>query len=62
VVRAGVIHVVQVTTGLQTSTRLEILSGLQAGDQVVVGRHSGLSDGEKVQTHAAGYENEPNRT
>jgi RND family efflux transporter MFP subunit len=57
VVRSGVIHVVQVTTGLQTPTRLEILSGLRAGDQVVVGRHSGLSEGEKVQPRAATYEN-----
>ena len=58
VVRSGVIHVVQVTTGLQSPTRLEILSGLQAGDQVVVGRHSGLSDGEQVQARAATYESD----
>ena len=58
VVRSGVIHVVQVTTGLQTPTRLEILSGLQDGDQVVVGRHSGLSEGEQVQPRAATYEND----
>lgn len=55
-VRNGVIHVVQVTTGLQTPTRLEILSGLRAGDQVVVGRHSGLSEGEQVQARPATYE------
>lgn len=58
VVRSGVVHVVQVTTGLETPTRLEILSGLQAGDQVVVGRHSGLSEGEQVQPRAASYEND----
>ena len=57
VVRTGVIHVIQVTTGLQTPTRLEVLSGLQSGDQVVVGRHSGLSEGEKVQPRSATYEN-----
>ncbi len=56
VVRAGTVHVVQVKTGLQTATRLEILSGLQPGDQVVVGRHSGLSEGERVQARAASYE------
>jgi RND family efflux transporter MFP subunit len=56
VVRNGVVHVVQVTTGLQTPTRLEILSGLKAGDQVIVGRHSGLSEDEKVQAHTATYE------
>ena len=57
VVRAGVVHVVQVTTGLQTPTRLQILTGLQPGDQVVVGRHSGLSEGERVQARSATYEN-----
>jgi RND family efflux transporter MFP subunit len=56
VVRDGVIHVVQVTTGLQTATRLEILSGLKPGDQVVVGRHTGLSEGEKVHPRLATYE------
>ena len=57
VVRGGVVHVVQVTTGLQTPTRLEVLSGLQSGDQVVVGRHSGLSEGERVLARSATYEN-----
>jgi RND family efflux transporter MFP subunit len=58
VVRDGVVHVIQVTTGLQTAARLEVLSGLKLGDQVIVGRHTGLSEGEKVQPHAATYENE----
>jgi RND family efflux transporter MFP subunit len=62
VVRSGVVHVVQVTTGLQTPTRLEVLSGLQAGDRVVVGRHSGLSEGEKVEAQPASYENNSNRS
>ena len=57
-VRSGVIHVIQVTTGLQTPNRLEVLTGLQPGDQVVVGRHTGLSEGEKVQARPATYENE----
>ncbi|QMV18433.1 efflux RND transporter periplasmic adaptor subunit [Granulicella sp. 5B5] len=62
VVRDGVVHVVQVTTGLQTPTRLEVLSGLEAGDQVVVGRHTGLSEGEKVQPRPATYENGPSHS
>jgi RND family efflux transporter MFP subunit len=62
VVRSGVVHVVQVTTGLQTPSRIEVLSGLQVGDAVVVGRHSGLSDGEKVEAKQASYENESNRS
>jgi RND family efflux transporter MFP subunit len=56
IVRDGVIHLTTVRTGLQTPTRVEILSGLQSGDRVVVGRHTGLSDGEHVDAEAAGYE------
>jgi RND family efflux transporter MFP subunit len=56
VVRSGTVHVVQVSTGLQTPTRLEVLSGLKAGDQVIVGRHTGLSEGEQVQPREASYE------
>ena len=60
VVRDGVVHLLQVTTGMQTPTRLEVLSGLKAGDQVIVGRHTGLSEGEKVQSREAAYETDPN--
>src|SRR5580698_4555127 len=56
VVRGNELHLVSVTVGLQTPTRVEILSGLSDGDQVVVGRHSGLSDGEKVDPRPASYE------
>lgn len=56
VVRDGVVHLTTVKTGLQTPTRVEILSGLQSGDKVIVGRHTGLSDGERVDAEAAGYE------
>jgi RND family efflux transporter MFP subunit len=59
VVRDGIVHLVTVKTGLQTPNRLEILSGLQEGDKVIVGRHTGLSDGERVDAQAAGYENNP---
>ena len=62
VVRLDVVHVVQVTTGLQTANRLEVLTGLQPGDQVIVGRHTGLSEGEKVQARPATYENEASHT
>ena len=60
VVRGSELHMVKVTTGLQTATRVEILAGVQNGDQVVVGRHSGLSDGEKVMPRAASYESDTN--
>jgi len=56
IVRDGIVHLVTVKTGLQTPNRLEILSGLQEGDKVIVGRHTGLSDGERVDAEAAGYE------
>jgi multidrug efflux pump subunit AcrA (membrane-fusion protein) len=56
VVRDGVVHLRNVKTGLQTSTRVEILDGLENGDKVIVGRHTGLSDGEKVEAVPATYE------
>lgn len=57
VVRDGIVHLVTVKVGLQTPSRVEILSGLQRGDKVIVGRHTGLSDGEKVDARPAAYEN-----
>jgi RND family efflux transporter MFP subunit len=57
IVRDGVIHLVPVKVGLQTPNRVEVVSGLQQGDKVVVGRHTGLADGEKVDAQIAGYEN-----
>jgi RND family efflux transporter MFP subunit len=45
----GVIHFTPVTLGMETAQRVEIISGLAEGDQVVVGRHAGLKDGDKVQ-------------
>lgn len=48
---AGVIHVRQVTTGLQSPQNVQILSGVRAGEVVIVGRHSDYENGEKVQPH-----------
>ncbi len=56
VVRDGIVRLTNVKTGLQTSTRVEILDGLENGDKVIVGRHTGLSDGEKVEAVPATYE------
>jgi RND family efflux transporter MFP subunit len=58
VVRNGKVVIVPVTTGIQTPTRVQILSGLQAGDVVVVGRHTILSAGEQVKPQVAGYESD----
>lgn len=56
VVRNGVVRLTPVTTGLETANRIEVVTGLKAGDQVIVGRHNGLSDGEQVRTVPAAYE------
>jgi RND family efflux transporter MFP subunit len=45
----GIIHFVPVALGMETAQRVEIRSGLQEGDQVIVGRHAGFKDGDKVQ-------------
>jgi RND family efflux transporter MFP subunit len=57
VVRDGIVHLATVKVGLQTPNRVEILSGLQRGENVIVGRHTGLSDGEKVDARPEAYEN-----
>lgn len=49
-VRDGKLHNTSVSAGLETAQRVEIRSGLQDGDTVVVGRVSGLRDGQAVQT------------
>jgi RND family efflux transporter MFP subunit len=51
VVAEGVIRIVPVTLGLETAQSVEILSGLKEGDTVVVGRHAGLREGQKVQVN-----------
>lgn len=39
----------QVSTGIETANRIEVLSGLHEGDLVVLGNHGSLRAGEKVQ-------------
>jgi len=50
VMPGGMIHIAPVTLGLEDSQRVEIRSGLDEGQTVVVGRHAGLKDGERVQS------------
>lgn len=50
VVRDSVVHVTPVETGIKTAREQEIRSGVRAGDLVVVGRHTGLDEGQKVAT------------
>jgi RND family efflux transporter MFP subunit len=46
---SGCIRIAPVTVGIETPKEIEILSGLKEGDTVIVGRHSGLQEGAKVQ-------------
>ncbi len=48
---AGLIHVRTVSTGIQNPQFVQVVSGIQAGESVILGNHSGLQDGEKVQPH-----------
>ena len=56
IVRDGRLFLVSVTTGIQTAERVEILGGVKQGDLLVVGRHTGLSDGQRVEPRPASYE------
>jgi RND family efflux transporter MFP subunit len=42
------VEIRQVKLGLQTATKVEILSGLRAGEMVVIGNRSGLQQGQQV--------------
>ncbi len=55
VVKDGKLRSTTVSTGLETAQRVEIRSGLQDGDLVVVGRQSGLKDGQAVQPKIADF-------
>ena len=50
VVKNGTLRSEPVATGLETSQLIEVRSGLEDGEFVVVGRQSGLKDGQSVQT------------
>ena len=56
-IRNSTIHIVPVGTGLKSSEQEEIRSGLQEGDLVVIGRHAGLEEGEKVQIKVVDFDN-----
>jgi RND family efflux transporter MFP subunit len=46
--RNGIVQSRQVTVGLTTANRCEILKGLLPGDLVVIGSRAGVRDGDKV--------------
>ena len=45
---ANTIEIVPVKLGLETSTRIQVLSGLKPGDLVVIGGRAGLKNGDQV--------------
>lgn len=47
-VRNSAIQIVPVTTGIKTAEQEEIRSGIAENDLVIVGRHAGLQNGQKV--------------
>jgi RND family efflux transporter MFP subunit len=55
-VHDSTIHVVPVVTGIKTSQQQEIRSGVAEGDLVVVGRHAGLAEGQRVQSRLVTFD------
>ncbi|MGV7928010.1 MAG: efflux RND transporter periplasmic adaptor subunit [Spirochaetota bacterium] len=51
-VKDGKAAIARVSTGIESNNRVEIVSGLQAGDQIVVLGHENLKNGVKVSTGA----------
>lgn len=47
----GTIRIRPVTTGLQSPQYVQILSGVESGETVIVGSHASYHDGERVQAH-----------
>ena len=48
---AGIVHLRSVRIGIQSPQFVQTQSGLQPGEVVILGNHSGLEDGERVQPH-----------
>lgn len=48
---AGTVHSRTVITGIQSPQFVQVTSGIQPGETVILGSHSGLRDGERVQPH-----------
>ena len=48
---AGTVRIRRVKTGLQTPQYVQVVSGVESGDTVIVGSHAGYHEGERVKTH-----------
>jgi len=53
----GTIHIVPITTGIETAGKVEILQGVGEGEMLVVGRRGGLREGDRVTAIAASFLN-----
>ncbi len=53
-VRGGMVQTVPVTLGLETAQQVELQNGLAPGELVIIGRHAGLKDGQKVTAKLVG--------
>ncbi len=47
----GIVHIQSIRTGIQSPQFVEVLSGVQPGETVILGNHSGLENGERVEPH-----------
>jgi len=47
----GTVHIRTVITGIQSPQFIQVMSGIQPGEIVILGSHSGLQDDERVQPH-----------
>ncbi|MBV8819521.1 MAG: efflux RND transporter periplasmic adaptor subunit [Acidobacteriaceae bacterium] len=48
----GIVRLRPVTVGLETAQGIEIKSGISEGNMVIIGRHAGIKDGDRVQPKA----------
>jgi RND family efflux transporter MFP subunit len=48
---AGIVHIRNISAGIQSPQFIQALSGIEPGESVILGNHSGLEDGERVQPH-----------
>jgi RND family efflux transporter MFP subunit len=46
---AGLVHVRTITTGIQNPEFVQVVSGIEPGDTIILGNHSGVQAGTKVQ-------------
>lgn len=60
-VEDSTVHVIPVVTGIKTAQQIEIRSGVQEGEMVIVGRHAGLENGQTVQPKLVHFDDPNNQ-